>query len=716
MKKKLLIFLVCVLIAGCKGKNNQNNTVEKMPDKKQIINVEKEKFEKEVDFISVKEEIGEVELTWEMNDTEGVKEIMVDMRIGAKRKIVRLPLEQKKYIIKSKPLQEIKFEVMPLSHKDTKGNKKTIKATPKLEHTLINTEEYIDISEDTVKLLFKTNYDATVNVYIGTSKEDLQLIKSFEKYDFRRNEGCKISNLVPEQTYYYKVESILEDKKLESEIKTFKKIYIPKEVSKTEWPKDAIFYEIFVRSFYDSDGDGIGDFKGVAEKLDYLKDMGIDGIWLMPTMKSDTYHGYDIVDYYNVEDDYGTMEDFEYLLKKAKEKNIKIIIDLVVNHSSIDTMWMKEAEKGEDNFYRNYYVWKTPFENVEAIGEWGQELWYYNDHNDYYYAVFWSRMPDLNFRNKYVREEMKNIAEFWLDKGVDGFRLDASKHIDDADADVTYAWWKDFAAFVKSKNKDAFLVGENWTSNLSYIGKFYESLDSSFNFKLSDGLVDMLLGKSFDPIATINEAKGVFKKYSENYTDTTFLRNHDMDRIATILKNDERKMKLAASLLMTLPGTPFLYYGEEIGQNGKKPDENIREPFDWYKNMEGKGMTTMEKGGFFGNMRYTKPNDGISLEEQKDDEKSLYNHYKNMIKIRKENPVMFEGSYEKIESEAGLYAYTINGNGEFILVIHNFSDEEKEIKFKSIDITKFYNVLNKKDVKNDEKISAYESLIIKYKH
>lgn len=699
--KKYLYLLILVFILGC------NNSLVKDDY------VETTKYNFKIENVKVHEKIGELEIDWDLPNIDNISKVRLDIKKGSEHKIVFLEPNITTHKILNDDLKIIKFEITPISKKDELGEKTIVKGKIKIEHTLIKSNEYIDIDNNSIKFLYKTNEDALVNIYVGEKKDKLKIVATLEREDINSKQGYIVDGFIPNKKYFYKIESVIGESIIKSEIYEIDKMAIIDEVSKTNWPKEAIFYEIFVRSFYDSDGDGIGDFRGVAEKLDYLKELGIDGIWLMPTTKSDSYHGYDTVDYYAVEEDYGTMEDFVYLLSKAKEKDIKIIMDLVVNHTGYDNMWMQEAIKSKENRYRDYYVWETPFDDLSRLGEWGQEVWYYTDNNDYYYAVFWSKMPDLNFRNKEVREEMKNIAKFWLEKGVDGFRLDASKHIDDDDSDVTYAWWKDFSMYVKKINKDAFLVGENWTSDLSYIGKFYESLDSSFNFKLSDGLMKMLKGEKFDIIKTINESKDVFTKYSKNYTDTIFLRNHDMERVASILKNDIGKIKLSISLLMTLPGTPFLYYGEEIGQNGRKPDENIREPFDWYKDYDGIGVTSMEKGGFFGNMNFTKKSDGISLEEQIDDENSIYNHYKKMIRLRKDNPILFNGDYKKIVDENNLYGYSISKNNQDMIVIHNFSNEIKPINFKSDNLLNYINIINNKNVNEIININPYETIIIK---
>jgi glycosidase len=217
------------------------------------------------------------------------------------------------------------------------------------------------------------------------------------------------------------------------------------------WWNDTVFYEVFLRSFYDSNGDGIGDINGLIEKLDYLNDgdpktktdLGITGIWLMPIFPSPSYHGYDVKDYYEINPDYGTMEDFNRLLEEAHLRGIRIVIDFVINHTSTEHPWFIEARKGEDSLYRNLYIWSE--QKPDYLGPWGQPVWHANYDQTYYYGVFWSGMPDLNFENQEVTNEINRIAAFWLeDIGVDGFRVDGARHLIE-DGDIQ----KNFIPFIK---------------------------------------------------------------------------------------------------------------------------------------------------------------------------------------------------------------------------------------------------------------------------
>ena len=442
------------------------------------------------------------------------------------------------------------------------------------------------------------------------------------------------------------------------------------------WARNAVFYQIFVRSFYDGNGDGIGDFQGITKNIEYLKELGVDAIWLMPMFESSTYHGYDVVDYYSVEQDYGTMEEFQELVDSCHENDIKIIIDFVVNHSSSYNEWFRDALSNPESEYRDYYlIQDTEPENMS--------MWWQDEETGlYYYGHYDSIMPDFNYDNAAVREKIKDVAGFWLDKGIDGFRLDGSNNIDEEDESATHAWWQEFTAYVKEKNPDAFIVGENWYSNTQSIAPYYGDMYSSFDFPLCNKIADMVGGSQTDVVSIL---AGVHESYAaaaegsnglvSYFSDSTMIGNHDMDRIATRAGSQENA-RLAAALLMTLPGTPFIYYGDELGQYGQSPDGNRREPFDWYASAEGEGMTVM-KGTYFDNMVYTVAGDGISYEEEAADENSMFNYYKKLIAIRKENPMLFYGKYETIGFFDGAYAYCVTDDSasDVLLIVHALRED-----------------------------------------
>lgn len=528
--------------------------------------------------------------------------------------------------------------------------------------------EYIDIDNDTAKIFFHAPHNIEIILNYGESADKID-----KEITLKNTDGSVyIDGLKDGQKYYYTV-SVRENGQIFTGNKySFVKKDIEAIKKYAEWARTSVFYEIFVRSFYDTDGNGIGDFKGIAEKTDYLKKLGIGAVWLMPINASPSYHGYDVEDYYSVNSEYGTMKDFENMVAELHKNGIRVIIDLVVNHTSSKNKWFAEASKSEENKYRNYYIWEDSYTDLSEKGEWGQELWN-SGTGGTYYAVFWSGMPDLNFKNQTVREEMKKAAKFWLDKGVDGFRLDASKHID-TDSEVTHSWWKEFSTYVKSVNKDAYIVGENWDNNPQKTAPFLQEFDSTFNFGLSDAMINASAteGKGKNLAEEINEIRKTYDEWAEGYIDAVFLKNHDMPRIASELKGDKEKLKLAAAMLLTVPGTPYIYYGEEIGMTGQKPDENIREPFEWYKSGKGEGMP-------FWRQTQIESGDGISLEEQENSKESLFNYYKKLVYIRNSNKVIFTGSIKMLKYEKGIMGYILEDKNAKIEVYHNITSGKRQI-------------------------------------
>ena len=262
----------------------------------------------------------------------------------------------------------------------------------------------------------------------------------------------------------------------------------------THWWDDTVFYEIFVRSFYDSNADGIGDFNGITAKLDYLTDLGVTGIWLMPIFPSPSYHGYDVTDFYAVNPQYGTMEDFENLLSEAHKRGIRIIIDLVINHTSDQHPWFKEAKKDPKSKYRDWYIWSETDPGYK--GPWNERVWHPST-TGYYYGIFESFMPDLNYSNPKVTKEMNKVVAFWLeDVGVDGFRLDAAKHLIEEgstqqNTDATHEWFTQFRPTYKEANPQAVTVGEFFGDTYKTLAEYTsgDQLDLAFNFNLAEGFI-----------------------------------------------------------------------------------------------------------------------------------------------------------------------------------------------------------------------------------
>ncbi|MGH2530981.1 MAG: alpha-amylase family glycosyl hydrolase [Thermomicrobiales bacterium] len=448
-----------------------------------------------------------------------------------------------------------------------------------------------------------------------------------------------------------------------------------------EWWHDAVCYEVFVRSFYDSDGDGIGDINGLIESLDYLndgtdetdgRDLGVDCIWLMPVFESTSYHGYDVVDYQRIDEDYGTNEDFARLVAEAERRGIRIILDLVLNHTSRDHPWFQEALGDPDSPYRDYYIWSD--EKPDYKGPWGQEVWHTSPVADeYYYGIFWEGMPDLNYRNPDVTAFAEETTEFWLtEMGVDGFRLDAIKHlIEDGpvqeNTPETHDWLRGYGAFVESVAPDALTVGEIFGATPSVLTPYFpDQLDSYFLFQI---------GETLHAAANFGQA-GPFVTAVERAVDglpdqrfAPFLTNHDQTRSMTLLENVD-EAKVAALALLTLPGIPFIYYGEEIGMTGTKPDERLRTPMQW---------TGEATGGFTTGTPWEplQPNAAeVNVAAQEDDPESLLNHYRRLIHLHRAHPALRHGDFTPLEaSERTVAAYLRQTDDEAILVVINFGKE-----------------------------------------
>lgn len=466
-----------------------------------------------------------------------------------------------------------------------------------------------------------------------------------------------------------------------------------------------VFYEIFVRSFNDSNGDGIGDLKGVTQKLDYLsKDLGVTGIWLMPINASPSYHGYDVSDYYNINKDYGTLDDLKELLTEAHKRNIKVLMDLVINHTSTENLWFKDAANVKSSKYRDYYIWADKNTDITEGSPISPQPWTAIG-DDHYYALFWSGMPDLNYDNPAVREEMKKVAKFYLEKGVDGFRLDAAMHIYE-DNNKNVQWWKEFNDYVKGVNKDAVLVGEVWDKT-PIISQYMQGLDSAFNFPGADAIMNMVnSGDVGNASFVLTNAYEQYAAKSKTYIDSPFLTNHDQNRVMSVL-NDDLKAKKAAAILLTLPGTPFVYYGEETGMTGSKPDEQIREPYIW-DNKDTKKNTSWEAS--------TNDVNKVAVNVQLQDKNSLLNLYKSIIAVRNSSEELKDGNYEALDTvNTNIYAAKRTAGDKSVYVFVNLTDQASKEK---IDMSKskvLYSSTRKDSklsFKSEIEIQANEILIL----
>ena len=446
------------------------------------------------------------------------------------------------------------------------------------------------------------------------------------------------------------------------------------------------FYEIFVYSFCDSDGDGIGDLQGVISKLDYLQELGINGIWFMPIHPSTSYHKYNVSDYYAIDPQYGTMEDFEALIAECEKRDIHVIIDLVVNHTGSEHVWFKEAvtylqnlpEGAEPNpeecKYLDYYFFsKEPGNGSRPVN--GTE-WYYE-------GMFDFTMPDINLGSEATRAEIKNIMQFWIDKGVAGFRLDAAKEFYSGSVSKNLevlSWIQQTATSIKP---DCYLVAEVW-ENFNQITAYYESgITSIFNFAFgnSDGkIAKVIQGAGNESVVTtyataLEKADTAYRGKNPDYIDAPFLSNHDVGRIAGFAGRDENKMKMAAAMNIFMGGSVFIYYGEEIGMPGSGNDPSKRAPFYWNA-ARNEGTTNPPP-----ECELPKEYELGSLEEQRGDSSSIYHYYRQAIAIRNSLPQIARGipTAETALNTGCVSAYRKTWGDKSCIILMNINSENAQV-------------------------------------
>ncbi len=520
-----------------------------------------------------------------------------------------------------------------------------------------------------------------------------------------------------------------------------------KEISnlKRQWWKEAVVYQIYPRSFKDSNSDGIGDLRGVIEKLDYIQSLGVDVVWLNPIFESpNDDNGYDISDYYAIMRDFGTMADFDELLAGMHEGGLKLVLDLVVNHSSDEHFWFKESRKSRENPYRNYYHWwnaekGTPpkrwsFFDVNA------DAWAYDAATDSYYLHYFSRkQPDLNWENPKLREEIYKMMRFWFEKGIDGFRMDVITFISkdttfpelpakyDGDFVQYYAEGENRHEYLQEMNRevlskyDVMTVAEGPGTTvenvLDYVAGDRHELNMSYHFDISNLGHKDLAKKLIDPKGwDFLEFKRIFTKWDAVFEEkgwgTIYLGNHDFPRMVSRWGNDapefrELSAKMLITFLLTMRGTPYFYFGDELGmtnirfndisdyrdimtinlyelikREGGELDEfiesqkiigrdNGRTPFQW-NDSPNAGFTTGEPW-LKVNPNYTK----INAEAQEKDENSVLNYFRKIVILRKENPILIYGAYEILDAEnPDIYAYTRQLGDEKLLILLNFKPHE----------------------------------------
>ena len=447
------------------------------------------------------------------------------------------------------------------------------------------------------------------------------------------------------------------------------------------------WYEIFVYAFCDSDGDGIGDLPGVISRLDYLEELGVNGIWLMPIHPSTTYHKYNVSDYYEIDPAYGTMADFEALIAECEKRDIHVIIDLVLNHSGSEHEWFKEATKYLRSLspdqepdpavcpYVDYYTFlraETCPPAYSAVA--GTADWFYESKFSY-------DMPDLNLASETVRAELEQVMAFWIGKGVAGFRLDAAKEFYSGytEKNIEVLSWIQTAA--TGLKPDCYLVAEVWDS-FSNIAKYYESgITSIFNYAFGnkDGkIVDVLRGAGQPSVVTtyataLEKADNAYKAKNPDYIDAPFLTNHDVGRVAGFVGRDEAKTKLAGAMNLFMSGSAFIYYGEEIGMIcGNTNDPSYRAPMVW--GSEGTcapapGCTLPEEYPFG------------SLADQREDGGSVYHYYRQAVAIRQALPVISHGvtTPETALNTGCVSAYRKTWNDQSCVILMNISAEAAQV-------------------------------------
>ncbi len=553
---------------------------------------------------------------------------------------------------------------------------------------------------------------------------------------------------------------------------------------KHKWWQDAIFYQIYVRSFYDSNNDGIGDINGIILKLNYLKDLGVSAIWLSPFYDSPMDdNGYDIRDHYMISPDYGTIDDFKLLLKEAHKLGIKVIADLVLNHTSDEHEWFKKgSDPNNDEFkkYHDYYIWQKPkyiqgkrTYPTRYLSWFGSPAWSYNEKtNEYYMHIFSKKMPDLNWHNKDMVNELKEMIKWWVDLGIDGFRVDASNHLEkNWDFPDAYPGYENFCdlephhMYIKELSEEIFIpndlvtIGESGGATKEAVLR-YASFDShEFNMVIQFGHCwcdcddenEVITGKWAKGKLDLKKVKESFYNNSKTLYkkgwSVIYWHNHDQPRINSHYGNESASSaKMLAIALYFMPGTPICYYGEEIGMTNVKyksvRDFRDVEVFTEYNNFISRGATKKEaikalcdrsrdnartpmqwndtpNGGFSVNTPWIKTNDNypdINVSKEEKEKESVLSLYKKIFKLRNEDEGLRYGKlvFYDIEDENSFIYENISGNGSY-LVICNFSNKEIPVSLK-MNINDYKLVLTNdtcEKIKKDMILKPYQALVYK---
>jgi oligo-1,6-glucosidase len=546
-----------------------------------------------------------------------------------------------------------------------------------------------------------------------------------------------------------------------------------------KWWKEAVIYQLYPRSFKDSDGDGVGDLKGIISKLDYIKSLGIDAVWLNPIYASpNTDNGYDISDYRGIMKEFGTMEDFDALVKGMHERGIKVVMDMVLNHSSSEHEWFKQSRSSRDNAYRNYYHW-WPAEKGKPVSRFSffdvnGDAWKYDSlTNAYYLHIFSDKQPDLNWENPKLREEVYSMMQYWLDKGIDGFRMDAFQY---ASKDTSFpifpdGYTKDIVKYYTGPHlheyiqematrvlnkKDILTVAEGAGTNPDDAMKFVYPEGKEFSMAYHfEGIDFGLVPGEFkvpDPKGLdIVKLKQLYTKWDSAFAEkgwvSIYLANHDQPRMVSRWGNDasefrELSSKMLSTFIMTMRGTPYYYYGDELGMSNIKFDkiedykdietinhyqqqkaagkdlvkfinnqkimarDNGRTPFQW---------DTTANAGFTSGKPWLPVNANytfVNAAAQEKEETSCLNYFRKLTKLRKDNLALVYGKYTLLDAaNKNVYAYTRTLDEKRFLIVLNFTAAQAIVNT-GIDLSKAKNILsNYPTISNNDKLRPYEAVI-----
>ncbi len=548
---------------------------------------------------------------------------------------------------------------------------------------------------------------------------------------------------------------------------------------KKAWWKESVVYQIYPRSYQDSNGDGIGDLQGIISRLPYLKWLGVDVIWLSPIYKSpNDDNGYDISDYQDIMTEFGTMEDFDKLLEEAHNQGLKIMLDLVVNHSSDEHKWFIESRKSIDNPYRDYYIWREGKDGKEPNnwgGSFGGSAWQYDEAtNMYYLHTFSKKQPDLNWDNQVLRNEVFSMMTWWLDKGVDGFRMDVinmiSKDTTFPDGNSEGRLYGDFTPYVMNgphvheylqemnekvlSKYDVITVGEAPAVSVEDAKKYagFDTKELNMVFQFEHMCVDEGdYGKWTKHPLDLVKLKQIFTKWQAGLDgigwNSLYWNNHDQPRIVSRWGNDknyhEKSAKMLGTCLHMLQGTPYIYQGEEIGMTNvdftsieqyrdieclnqyddfvTKIGMDKTEAFERIKKSSRDNARTPMQWNASSNAGFTIGNPwievnpnyvDINVEKQMEDKNSILYYYKNLISFRKANEIVVYGSYEPLlENDSNIFAYKRTLEDKQLYVLCNFTDKEVEIPFIGYEEDRSQLVIHNDTTWEKGKLQPYEARV-----